>query len=86
MTQVPTAILLGVYGQFWFWDSWSEDFDFEYMDYDMGLTTIDVFQEFAWPVVEGTATGLEFYSALLTPEMTDLIGDFGYLRFGYTDQ
>ncbi|MGB4099482.1 MAG: hypothetical protein WBM02_08755 [bacterium] len=43
--------------------------------------------DFYWPVteVQGTAVGLEFYSGLINAEMNDLIGEYGYLKFGYTD-
>ncbi|MGB3975777.1 MAG: kelch repeat-containing protein, partial [bacterium] len=86
MPRVMTAVLLGVYGEFWFWPGWTQDFDYEYRDYASGLTTIRVFEPFIWPDVDGHVTGLEFYSGLINAEMTDLIGDYGYLTFGYTDQ
>lgn len=84
MVDVPTAVLLGVYGDFWFWDSWSMDFDYVVETYPVDLTTITIF-DFEWPTVAGEALGLEFYSALLTPEFDNIIGDFGYVTFGYTD-
>ncbi len=83
MQQIATAVVLGVYGEFWFWPGWSQDFDLEYHDYLPGLTEIQVF-EFIWPDVQGTALGLEFYSGLINAEMNDLIGEYGYLTFGYT--
>ncbi|MGB3975552.1 MAG: kelch repeat-containing protein [bacterium] len=86
MQHIATAVLLGVYGEFWFWPGWSQDFDLEYHDYLPGLTEIQVFESFIWPEVQGTAVGLEFYSGLINAEMNDLIGDFGYLTFGYTDR
>ncbi|MGB3975014.1 MAG: hypothetical protein WBM27_01200 [bacterium] len=85
MQRTITAVLLGVYGEFWFWPSWTQNFDFENHDYEPGLTTIPIFEPFIWPEVDGHVTGLEFYSGLLNAEMTGLIGDFGYLTFGYTD-
>ena len=90
MLNIATAVLLGVYGEFWFWPSWNEqqEFDFEYRDYEPGLTEIHVFEPFIWPVVvgQGLVTGLEFYSGLINAQMDNLIGDYGYLTFGYTDQ
>ncbi|MGB3975553.1 MAG: hypothetical protein WBM27_03975 [bacterium] len=85
MQHIATAVLLGVYGEFWFWPGWSQDFDLEYHDYLPGLTEIQVFEPFTWPDVEGHAEGLEFYSGLINAEMNDLIGEYGYLTFGYTD-
>ncbi|MBN1880290.1 hypothetical protein JW823_09295 [bacterium] len=85
MTDVPTAVLLGVYGQFWFWPSWEMVFDYEIMDFNTGLTSFYALEPFTWPTVDGSAAGLEFYSALLTPEMDNLVGDYGYVTFGYSD-
>ncbi len=85
MMDVPTAVLLGVYGQYWFWPGWEMTFDYDVMDFEMGLTSFYALNPFTWPDVEGTVTNLEFYSALLTPEMNNIIGDFGYITFGYTD-
>ncbi|MGB3975551.1 MAG: carboxypeptidase regulatory-like domain-containing protein [bacterium] len=86
MQQIATAVLLGVYGEFWFWPGWTQDFDLEHHDYLPGLTEIQVFEPFTWPDVQGTAVGLEFYSGLINAEMNDLIGEYGYLTFGYTDR
>jgi hypothetical protein len=83
---VPTAILLGVYGEYWFWPGWTQDFDMKIMDYSPGLTTFYGFTPFTWPTVDGHVTGLEFYAAMLTPQIDDIVGDLGYLVFGYTDQ
>jgi len=87
MNDIPVAVLLGVYGQYWFYPTWSMDFEYVTMNFSAeSLTSFFVLEEFAWPVVEGNVTGLEFYSALLTNDFTDIIGDLGYVTFGYTDQ
>ncbi len=83
MTNVPTAVLLGVYGSYWFWPTWTMDFDFEYENFAPGLTTMNIFEPFDWPTVEGSAQGLQFYSAMLNPEMNALVGEFGFIEFGY---
>lgn len=85
MTDVPTAVLLGVYGQFFYYPGWSENFELAYMDFGEFLTTFYVFEPFTWPTVDGEALNLEFFSALLTEDMTNIIGEFGYASFGYTD-
>ncbi len=85
MMDVPTAVLLGVYGQYWFWPSWSMTFDYEVMDWEMGLTSFYALEPFTWPTVSGTVSNLEFYAALLTPAMDNIIGDYGYITFGYSD-
>ncbi|MBN1878869.1 hypothetical protein JW823_02065, partial [bacterium] len=85
MMDVPTAVLLGVYGQYWFWPGWEMTFDYMMKDYEMGLTSFYALEPFTWPTVSGTVAGLEFYSALLTPQMDNIIGEFGYVTFGYSD-
>ncbi|MGB3974970.1 MAG: transglutaminase domain-containing protein [bacterium] len=82
---IPTAALLGVYGEFWFWPSWEQTFDAELRDYEPGLTTFFILEPFTWPSVGGHVQGLEFYAAILTPQLSEIIGEFGYLTFGYTD-
>ena len=87
MNDIATAVLLGVYGEFWFYPSWNaqQEFDVEYRDYKPGLTIFWAIEPFIWPEVGGHAIGLEFYSGLLNAQMDDLIGEFGHLTFGYTD-
>jgi hypothetical protein len=85
MTDVPTAVILGVYGEFWFWPSWSRDFDYDYYDYEIGLTTFYALEPFIWPTVSGNVTGLDFFSGLLNSEMTQLIGEYDHLTFGYEE-
>ncbi len=80
---VPTAILLGFAGEFWFWPSWSQAFDWVTVDYEPGLTSFYVFEPFAWPKVIGSATDIAFFSALLTPEMNAIVGDIGYVTMGF---
>ncbi len=86
MEKVATTVALGIYGEFWFWPGWTQDFDIEDRNYEPGLTIIPVIEPFTWPVFAGHALGLEFYSGLINPEMDNLIGDFGYLTFGYSDR
>ncbi len=86
MSDIPTVILLGVYGEFWFWPAWTQEFDHSIMTFDPGLTVFYGIDPFTWPTVEGHVTGLEFFAALLTPSMTDIIGGFGNFVFGYTDR
>ncbi len=85
MLNVPVAILLGVYDEFWFWPSWTQDFDFMLMDFEAGVTTFYGLEPFAWPDVEGHVTGLDFFAALLTPEMNAIFGEPDHVEFGYTD-
>lgn len=86
MRHVPTAILWAFTGIFWFWPSWSMDWDYLDMDFYPGLTTFYGLEPFTWPAVEGHANGLEFYAGILTPGMTNIIGDYGHVVFGYTDR
>ncbi len=80
---VPTAILLNVATEFWFWPSWSNSFDLVTSDYEPGLTSFYVFEPFTWPKVVGSATDIVFYSAFLTPELDNIVGEIGFVTFGY---
>lgn len=82
-SRVPTAIILGFAGEFWFWPSWSSSFDLVVADYKPGLTSFYVFEPFNWPAVVGFASDIVFFSALLTPELDDIVGDIGFVSFGF---
>ncbi|MGB3975605.1 MAG: right-handed parallel beta-helix repeat-containing protein [bacterium] len=87
LTDIPIAIVLGVGGEYWFWwPKWTEDFETIPTNFEPGLTSFYVFEPFVWPVVDGHVEGLEFYSALLTPDISNIIGEFGHVVFGYTDR
>jgi hypothetical protein len=81
----PMAILLGVYGEYWFWPEWSQDFAVKILNFPPERTTFYVFEPFEWPVVGGHVIGLELYAAMLTLEMDEIFGEYAYLTFGYTD-
>jgi hypothetical protein len=84
VTDVQMAIVLGVFGEYWFWPSWSIEFDRMMKDYEPGLTTFYGLEPFIWPEVVGEATGLEFYAAMLNQDTTWIFGDeFGHVFFGY---
>ncbi len=85
ITDIPTVILLGIHGQYWFWPSWARTLDYEVMDYEMGLTSFYAVEPFIWPTVNESINGIEFYAALLNQEMNAIMGDLCYVTFSYTD-
>lgn len=86
LVDVPTAVLLLAYGEYWCWPSWGQTFEYDIRNYETGLTSFYAIDPFIWPVVGGHVTGLEFFAALLTPEIDSILGIYGYASFGYTDQ
>lgn len=83
LTETPTCVLLGVYGQFWYWPGWSMTFDWQTETYILGQTTINIFEPFIWPEVSGHAYDLAFYSGILNETMSELVGEVGVVSFGY---
>jgi len=85
----PMAVLLDIgTGDYWFWPSWSQyppAIDIGAVDLAHGCQQVEIIPEFAWPPDTGGATGLTFYGALLTEDLTALLGALGQWEFGYGD-
>ncbi|MBN1297189.1 CRTAC1 family protein [bacterium] len=87
MADVPVMALLEVAGMFWFWDGWTSDVDFARIDVEPGVTLINIMPEFVWPDTgSGAFDGIRFFAAMLTHDMTDILGGLdglGIAEFGY---
>lgn len=85
-TSLDVYILLDVYGQYWCWPDWSPMTDgIQHETY-----ALDAWEEiardvldFAWPNVEGEASGLRFVGAAFTENSFELVGDVQVIEFGY---
>lgn len=81
---VPFAVALEVFGNYWFWPRWTQDFDFDYIDVAIGTMLIHVLGEFAWPETGmDSISGLRFYGAMLNESMTGVLGEISIIEFGY---
>ncbi len=90
-SNVPVCFVLEVYGEFWFWPSWpyfsppeETGFDYGQFNVPIGSQEVDVLDEFTWPDTgESTAEGLRFYGAMLTQDMSQILGQFDCVEFDY---
>ncbi len=91
LSDAPLLFVLDVYGEYWFWPSWShydpesgEGLDWRTRDLGTGTTYVEVLPRFVWPDTGSrSASGLYFYGAVLDPGMTEVMGELGYAAFGY---
>ena len=80
---VDCYILLDVYGEYWFYPSWSQNMDYDTMTLSANyFRTFSIF-DFQWPEVDGHASQLKFWAALLKPGLPELISDVDMVEFGY---
>jgi len=84
----PLFVILEVYGSYFFAPSFDPVFD-SYLEqhryFDIGTTEIVVIPTFLWPVGVGSANGINWYSALTDPEITQLFGEMDSWTFGWRD-
>jgi len=92
LTGVQVFFILDVYGELWFWPSWSyfdastsTGVDFQTRDVSPGESRIYVLNPFLWPDTgSASATGLRFWGAMVDPVTGTLIGDYGMVEWGYS--
>ncbi len=83
LMDVPTFVLLDVFGSFYFWPTWTRRPDWMTPDFDESLTTLIIIDSFPWPDA-GEASGINFYGAILNDEMTAVRGQVGFVTFSWT--
>jgi len=83
--------MLDVYGEYWFWPSWSyydaaagTGVDYNTMDVPLGDTIVNVLEPFIWPDTgPATVTGLRFWGAMVNASAGGLVGSYGMVEWGY---
>jgi len=94
MADVPTFFILDVLGSLYFWPEWalydppnSNDISYEIRTVPPGTTEITVVPSFVWPDTGSEQiSGLYFYGAMLTREMTAVMGRLASVEWGYGPQ
>ena len=88
---VPVVILLDVFGEMFFWPSWSqydpqtgEGFDVQRMDIAHGINRIEVLPQMIWPDILGGLSGILLYGAMLTDDLTAIRGDYDRVTISYS--
>ena len=83
LTQLPFFVILGAYGEYWFYPEWTQEVDYEVVDISPGITEKEIIELFQWPSDVGSASGLYFYSLFLKPDFSDLLGVVEFWEFGW---
>ncbi len=87
LNDVPLVVILDIDGVYWFWSSWTREFDFEMLDVPAGSKTVQIIPDFTWPDTgNSTMNGLIFWAAILTPDMTEILGGISgidHFEFGF---
>jgi len=91
LIDVPTFFLLDVYGEYWFWPSWSyfvptdaASVDYRLLAVPLGTTVVPVLEAFIWPETGGDSlTDLRFWGAMLTSDLGSVLGDYAVATWGY---
>ena len=76
-------IVLDVYGEYWFYPSWSKDIDYVVVVLEPHSFNSDTILDFIFPQVSESLYNIKFWAALLDPEKYSIIGHFGYCNFGF---
>ncbi len=83
-SDVNLYVILDVYGEYWFHPIWSQTPAFESIRLNPSNPVVSFILDFIWPSnIQGSADGFCFWSAILDPATSDLIGDFDRVEFGY---
>ncbi|MBN2056619.1 hypothetical protein JW905_16960 [bacterium] len=82
------AVILDVYGAYFFYPSWTEAFDGALLNldpYEVSAAPENTpFLQFTWPDTgPDSLNGLYFWAGVLNKELNDLMGEIEVLEFGY---
>jgi len=91
LDKIPVFFILQVFDSYWFWPGWScfhasgdGNIDYEVMDIPQGKSLVIVVPHFTWPDTgQDTLYGLWFYGTLVSPDLTDILGDLAAVTWGY---
>ncbi len=76
-------ILLDVYGDYWFWPSWSNSVDSKQRNLFEDFNETDVILDFTWPETENSASDIRFWSALTDPVAFQLLSNVSMVSFDF---
>jgi len=78
----PLGIVLDVYGYYYFYPQWTEEFDPPWISVPIGCQWLEIL-DFMWPEAAGTANNIFFYGGLLTTELNELLGEYSSVSFSW---
>jgi len=91
LKDTPVCFVLQVVSDYYFWPNWTRldpigqtGLDYQEHDVAPGMTKVDVLPAMTWPDTgRQSLAGLMFYGAMLTPDMSALLGNLGQREWGY---
>ncbi|MCD4652906.1 hypothetical protein K8T06_03120 [bacterium] len=92
LDDVPVVIYLDVFGELFFWPDWEwydsdnpPAIEIQYIVMQKPVTVVEVIPEFVFPedLDPNHMTGVRFYGAMLTEDLSGIRGDFGVMAFSY---
>lgn len=75
-------VVLDVYNTYYFWPSWDVNVDHRDRSLSAFEHSSDTILEFNWPAVEGHATGIRFWGAAMSADLTDVF-DYTMIEWGW---
>jgi hypothetical protein len=83
-TDIPLIIVLDIANAYWFWPDWLDTLTYETRTLPSDtIEPPETILDFIWPNVTGSASGLRFWAAFTTPELTDILGDYAMIEWEY---
>ena len=78
----PFALLLDIQGLYFWYPDWTEEFTIDYVNLPIGTVKKEIFN-FKWPENAGSFAGATFYGALLTANLSEILGTWDFVEFGW---
>jgi len=79
----PLAVLLDVWGNYFWYPTWEPEFATETIHLDIGQTE-QIILDFKWPEIEEPGAGVIFYCAIFNQDYTNILGDFDVVEFDWS--
>jgi len=83
-SDIPLFVILDVYGDYFFAPSFGS-YDNYIVSLHTGINYLTVLSEFVWPQNAGSASGIQFISAMTTKDFTNLYGEMDSWEFGWSE-
>ncbi len=78
----PFVLVMDAYGSYFWYPGWTGQFEFDPMDLEVGTTEVTILN-FTWPAASGTASGIRFYGAVLDQDLSNILGTWDWVQFGW---
>ena len=76
-------VILDVYGQYWFYPSWSQTVDYEQVALAPEHDGAETILRFIWPQTADSASGIMFWAALVDTSDSALVSNLEQRQFGF---